>query len=125
MATRVWIVIGVLVVVIAVAVVLVRGYGSAPLRQAGARTCIGCIETHWNGTSSIRAGRLSGSYAVREASRYRVQFSEGAARLAGDELAAGCHEGVAQQGDELHLDDARDVRILAPAAAGGCPDASP
>jgi len=120
--TRIWIVIGVLVVVAAAAVLVVRGYGSAPLRQASGRTCVGCIETHWNGRSSIRASRLSGTYAFREESRYRIQYSEGAVALAGEELAPGCHEGVADEGDELRLDDARDVRILAPAPVGGCPD---
>jgi len=123
MATRVWIVIGVLVVVIAaVAVLVVRGYGSAPLRQVSGRTCVGCIETHWNGRSSIRASRLSGTYAFREDSRYRILFAEGTVQLAGEELAPGCHEGVSAEGDELRLDDARDVRILAPASVGGCPD---
>lgn len=125
MATRVWIVIGVLVVVVAAtAVLVVRGYGSAPLRQASGRTCIGCIETHWNGRSSIRASRLSGSYAFREDSRYRILFSQGAVELDGEELEPGCHEGSADEGDELRLDDARDVRILAPAPVSGCPDDS-
>lgn len=114
MATRVWIVIGVLVlVVVAAAVLVVRGYGNAPLRQASGRTCIGCIETHWNGRSSIRASRLSGTYAFREESRYRILFAGGTVVLDGEELPPGCHEGVAEQGDELRLDDARDVTSCA------------
>ncbi len=126
MSTRVWMVIGVVViVVIAVAVLVVRGYASAPLRQTGGRTCIGCIETHWNGSSSIRARNLSGIYAFGEESRYRIEFSEGTVELAAEELEPGCNEGVAQEGDELRLDGARDVRIVAPAPVNGCPDDSP
>ncbi len=113
--------IGALVVVIAIAALALPGVASAPLRREGARVCVGCIETHWNARSSIRANRLTGGYVFWEAVRYRVSFIDGEVLVAGTPLVPGCHEGVARVGETLELNDARGVRIVAPAEPGSCP----
>jgi hypothetical protein len=122
MARRAWIVAIVVLIVVAVGVgLLISSYLGAPLRQTTGRTCIGCVSWHWNGTSSIRASRLSGDYAFRRDASYLVSFSEGSVSLAGERLEPGCHEGRAGEGDALEIDDARDVRLRVPAPEEGCP----
>ena len=122
MARRAWIVGIVVLIVVAVGVgLLISSYLSAPLRQTTGRTCIGCVSWHWNGTSNIRASRLSGDYAFRRDTSYLVSFSEGSVSLAGESLDPGCHEGRASEGDALEIGDARDVRLRVPAPDEGCP----
>lgn len=122
MARRAWIV-GIVVSIVGLvgAGLLISSYRSAPLRQATGRTCIGCVSFHWNGTSTIRASRLSGDYAFRRDASYLVSFSDGSVTLAGEALAPGCHEGRASEGDAVEVGDARDVRIRVPAPDEGCP----
>lgn len=110
----------VLIVIVAVLIVFVRG----SVRQAGGRTCIGCVEWHWNGTSSIRAGRLSGEYRFTRDSDYLIRFGAGDVRLDERTLEAGCQIGTADDGARIHFGDARDVRFRAPAPDGGCGDDS-
>jgi hypothetical protein len=122
-ARRAWILgLVVLAVVVIGAALLIGGYRNAPLRQTTGRTCIGCISIHWNGTSRVRASRLSVDYAFRRDVSYRIDFADGSVLLDGRRLAPGCHEGRAQEGDTLELDAARDVRIRVPAPPEGCPD---
>ena len=120
MGRRAVLTIGALVLVIAIAALLLPGVASAPLARQGARTCLGCVETHWNARSSIRANRLTGTYVFEEAVRYRVSFTDGEVLVSGQQLVPGCHEGVARIGETLELADARGVRIVAPADPGSC-----
>ncbi len=113
--------IGALAAVIVLAGLLLPGVASAPLRRDGARTCLGCVETHWNARSSIRANRLTATYVFEAAVRYRLSFRDGEVLLGDVALVPGCHEGVAAVGETLRLIDARAVRLLAPAEAGTCP----
>ena len=122
MARRAWIVgIVVLIVVVVGVGLLISSYASAPLRQTTGRTCIGCVSWHWNGSSSIRASRLTGDYAFRRDTDYLVSFSDGSVTLAGQRLDPGCHEGRASEGDALEIGHARDVRLRVPAPEEGCP----
>jgi hypothetical protein len=123
MNRRAWIA-AIVVVVVALAgtIVLVRAVATAPLGRVAGRVCIGCVETHWNGASSIRANRITGRYAFREDAPYRVSFSSGTVVLAGETLDPGCHEGRAAEGDEIRFDDAREVRVEVPPGSDGCPE---
>ena len=122
MATRAWIV---AIVVVGVALVgttlLVRAAATAPLGQVAGRVCVGCVQTHWNGTSRIRANRITGRYVFREEAPYRVAFTAGTVALGGETLDPGCHEGTGAEGNEIRFDDARDVRLEVPPGADGCP----
>lgn len=123
MNTRAWIVAIVVVVVALVGTfVLVRAAATAPLGRVAGRVCVGCVETHWNGTSRIGANRITGRYAFREDAPYRVAFSAGSVALAGEALDPGCHQGRAAEGDALRFDDAREVRVEVPPGSDDCPD---
>lgn len=123
MRARAWIVAIVIVVVALVGtIVLVRAAATAPIGRVAGRVCIGCVETHWNGTSRIRANRITGRYAFREDVPYRVSFSAGTVALGGESLDPGCHEGRAAEGDEIRFDDAQDVRLEVPPGSDGCPE---
>lgn len=108
--------------VLALLGLLAVAYLSGPLRQASGRVCSGCVETHWNGRSTLRAGTVSGAYRFANDATYLIRFSGGEVTLAGHELAPGCLEGHAAEGAVVDLNEARDLRLQAPAPEGGCAD---
>ena len=124
MTQRIWIVaIVVLIVAGAATALLIRSYRHAPLQQASARTCIGCMTVFWNGVARVRAERLSGTYVFTEEASYLVSFDDGGVTMAGRRLTSGCHEGVASEGTRLAFDAARGVRLRVPAPVEGCSEA--
>lgn len=120
MSARWWIAIAATLLVLALAGVVIVQYLGGPLRQASPRTCVGCVEWHWNARSSIRASRYTGDLRFQEEVRYALRFDAGEARLAGSPLTPGCHEGTAAAGDLLELDGVEELRLEAPAEPGRC-----
>lgn len=120
MALRIVLIVAAVAALLAVAVVAAVQYVSSPLRQASSRVCRGCVETHWNGHATLRAGRVTGDYRFTEDATWLLRFGGGEASVDGRALPAGCHEGDATAGARVTLDDARDLRLQAPAPEGGC-----
>lgn len=106
------------VILLGVGFVIVFARGS--VRQVGARTCLGCVEWHWNGASSIRARQLSGEYRFTGDDPYMLRFAGGEVQVADRRVEPGCHYGPAERGTHIRFDDARDVRLESPADGSSC-----
>lgn len=116
------VVVGIVVlVVVAFLIVFARGAVS----QVGGRTCVGCVEWHWNGSSSIRAERISGEYRFTGDHAYRLRFDSGDVLLDWEPLEAGCRFATAEGGSTLAFEDAGDVRLEVPADEGCDGDVPP
>lgn len=120
---RTIIIIATVVILVVVGVLIVFARGS--LRQAGGRTCLGCVEWHWSGSSSIRANRLSGEYVFTRPREYLIEFEGGDIRLNDRPLDTGCHVGIAESGTRVRFDDARDVQVRAPRGDATCDSGGP